>query len=523
MCVVFCFTLNISALTPALPSLFKASAPPLSRKPAPAPIKIPSHPSKVQIQRSASTGYSGPKETSLLFPTTHGSSNALQPGTAQPSSAISLNDDSSAISGTTLARALIANSFILSNDNLGRNRYRSGGNLARQDSATLPGANENGLLISPYWRDRRISGGEVVRSPDSGVDSRIPPVPPIPASLSSALSQTRHLSTEVPRKPPSRSQSLRTDHLSKRATKKPEQQSSSASVTTGTSGNSSPVPTQIPIPGDNPRPPLPQPPPNQSTSSYDSSSDHPLNNPSSSPRNSSQNPTATDPDPAPASTRRSQPPPSLNLPSPPTVTGSEDSSGLRPLPSDNQDEPQQTSISSGAARSEKTAGSAISCEDITKVLTTYRFVSPLKSSFPVYMHESPDPSTPSLSPWSGGLKSHRIDTSSSISFPQTPNSATRRSRNGGSLFDIRNTTSLTPFHCRAQCARHEARLRRIEWVWPEAKRSIATWRSSNWQRSPAFPARPLFALFAKVWRVASVDGRPQSRRVKPSLIWNLFS
>ncbi|KAF9788072.1 hypothetical protein BJ322DRAFT_603409 [Thelephora terrestris] len=127
-----------------------ATTPPLSRKPAPAPIKIPSHPSKVQIQYTASANYSGLKESSaLLPPTAHEPSNSFQPGTTHPSSAISPNDGSSAISGTTLARALIANSFILSNDGHSRNRYRSGCHLVRQDSATLPSANDKGLVVSP--------------------------------------------------------------------------------------------------------------------------------------------------------------------------------------------------------------------------------------------------------------------------------------------------------------------------------------------------------------------------------------
>ena len=424
-------------LTPIFPSLFKATTPPLSRKPAPAPIKIPNHPSKVQIQHTASTSHSCLKENSAPFPPiAYETSNTLQPGTTHPSSAVSLNDDSSAISGTTLARALIANSFILSNDNHGRNRYRSGGNLARQDSATLPGANDNGLVISPYWRDRRISGGEIVRSPDSGVESRIPPVPPIPTSLSSAVSHVRHLSTEMPRKPPSRSQSLRIDRLSHRISKKSELQPSLASAAAGPSDDSTSVPTQIPAFGGNPRPPLPRPPSNQSTLSHGNSMDHPISNPSSPPRDPPPDLNSTPSEQVPASVRRSQLPPSLNLPPPSASTDSEDSSRLRPSHNENQDEPQRTGVSFNTARTEKTMGSATSGEDIAKVLTAYRFGSPLKSSFPVHLHESPDPSTPSLSPWSGDSRSHKTDTSNSMSFPQTPTSASRRSRNGMLLYVI---------------------------------------------------------------------------------------
>ena len=417
----------------------------MSRKPAPAPIKIPTHPSKVQIQRSASTGL---KDTGALFPTaTRELSNALQPGTAHPS-AVSLNDDSSAISGTTLARALIANSFILSNDNPGRNRYRSGGNLPRQDSATLPGANETGLLISPYWRDRRISGGEIVHSPESGIDPHIPPVPPIPPSLSSALSHTRHQSTEVSLKPPSRSQSLQVDRLYNRVSKKPEPSSALANVTVGPSD---PAPTQVPASSNDPRPALPQSPSDPSISSHDNSPSHSLNDTPSPPRNSSADLDATSSsDPVPANSRRSQLPPSLNLPSPSTATDGEDSSRPRPTLSDNQDEPQRTGASSNTTRTENTMGSATSGEDITNVLAAYRFVSPLKSSFPVHMHESPDPSTPSLSPWSGGSRSQRTDTTSSTSFPQTPDSATsKRSRNGGFFCVIRNPARLTLLNLRS--------------------------------------------------------------------------
>ena len=434
MYVAFCFTPNTSTLTQTSPSSpFKITTPPLSRKPAPAPIKIPNHPSKVQIQHSASTYHSGLREVGVLFPgVTYDPSNTLQPGTTNPSSAVSQSDDLSAISGTTLARALIANSFILSNDHPGRNRYRSGGNFARQDSATLPGASDAGLLISPYWRDRRISGGGIVRSPDTGVDFHVPPVPPLPPSLSSALLHTRHLSTEVSRKVPSRSQSLRADPLSNRATKITEEPVPLPlpSVVAGPSDNPAPT-TKAPAPGGTPKPPLPQPPSNEPTPPHDVLSNHSLDIQSGPPRNTSLNPNATSSNPEPLSIRRSQLLPSLNLPSfSSTVTGEKGSS--RPLltPGDNLEEPQQTGASFNTIRTGKTIGSATSGEDITKVLTSYRFVSPLKSAFPVRVHESPDPSTPSSSPWSGGSGSHRTDLSSSTSLPQTPDSATKRSRNG---------------------------------------------------------------------------------------------
>jgi hypothetical protein len=79
---------------------------------------------------------------------------------------------SSAVSGTTLARALFANSFMLSDDRR-TSRPRSSG-VVRQDSATLPRGEH------PFWRDRRISGGEIILSGSSGRGSPVPPVPPVP-------------------------------------------------------------------------------------------------------------------------------------------------------------------------------------------------------------------------------------------------------------------------------------------------------------------------------------------------------
>lgn len=285
-----------------------------------------------------------------------------------------------------------------------------------------------------------------MHSPDSGVDPPIPPIPPIPQSLSSVLSHTRHLSTEVAQKTPSRSQSLRIVRLPSQTSKRPEPPSL-ASVTTSPSDNPTPASTEKSGPGDDPRPPLPQPLSNRSTS-HENPSNHSLSNPSSLPHNSSPNLDATS-GLAAVSIRRSQPPPSLDLPSPSAVTDDEDSLRPHPTLSDNQDEPQRTAATSNTARTEKTVGSATSGEDITKVLTAYRFVSPLKSSFPVHLYESPDPPMLSLSPWSGGSRSHRTDTNDSVSLPQTPNSANKRPQNGASLFVIQNSSGLTPFDCRS--------------------------------------------------------------------------
>src|SRR5882762_9914132 len=100
-------------------------------------------------------------------------------------------ENMSATSGTTLARALIANSFILSDD-ARTSRYRSGTSTgtARQDSATLP-PGEYPFLNSPYWRDKRISGGDIILSPQSGRNSVVPPVPRIPSITSLRLKRSK--------------------------------------------------------------------------------------------------------------------------------------------------------------------------------------------------------------------------------------------------------------------------------------------------------------------------------------------
>jgi hypothetical protein len=144
------------------------------RKPAPAPIRIPNpaiHGPKVQLQRSAQTdsqGITGTTDSTAQLPQD------------SPLSA----ENMSAISGTTLARALIANSFILSSDIHGL-RYRSGLSTSgtRQDSATLP-RGEYAFLNSPYWRDKRISGGDIILTPEAGRSSFVPPIPRMPSASS---------------------------------------------------------------------------------------------------------------------------------------------------------------------------------------------------------------------------------------------------------------------------------------------------------------------------------------------------
>ena len=152
------------------------------RKPAPAPIRIPNpavHGPKVQIQGSNRPDLPGTRSTGqgIWLPS--------QPGS--PMSA----DDISSISGTTIARALIANSFILSSD-VRKSRHRSGMSnmLTRQDSATLP-RGENPFLNSPYWRDKRISGGDIILTPDSSRHPVVPPVPPMPSGSDLAIMSAR--------------------------------------------------------------------------------------------------------------------------------------------------------------------------------------------------------------------------------------------------------------------------------------------------------------------------------------------
>ncbi|KAH7915933.1 hypothetical protein BJ138DRAFT_1140777 [Hygrophoropsis aurantiaca] len=152
------------------------------KKFVPAPILIPHAgptAANLQITHSASTAGPATKPTASLA--VGATSVSHQP------SPIS-SEDISAVSGTTLARALIANSFILSSGDHRSSRYRSG--MTRQDSATLPRGDQP-LINSPYWRDRRISGGEIVLVSETGRESPIPPVPPVPTVGMMFLDQTQ--------------------------------------------------------------------------------------------------------------------------------------------------------------------------------------------------------------------------------------------------------------------------------------------------------------------------------------------
>lgn len=94
-------------------------------------------------------------------------------GTSQPPSHVS-SPASSAVSGTTLARALISNTFVLSIDTRDSRKYRSGvSTLTRTDSATLP------MGDHPFLSSLRgKTSGEGLWS--SGSED-IPPVPPMPS------------------------------------------------------------------------------------------------------------------------------------------------------------------------------------------------------------------------------------------------------------------------------------------------------------------------------------------------------
>ncbi|KAK7460863.1 hypothetical protein VKT23_008793 [Stygiomarasmius scandens] len=121
-------------------TFLKQNTPP--KRTAPSPIKIPRNMPKVQVIRSSvqSASSNNPPplpQPSSIQPVASSSSDPYEPypyPSSYPSSA-----STSAVSGTTLARALIGNTFVLSTDEGYRARYRSGGTgLTRSDSATLP-------------------------------------------------------------------------------------------------------------------------------------------------------------------------------------------------------------------------------------------------------------------------------------------------------------------------------------------------------------------------------------------------
>jgi hypothetical protein len=144
-----------SPILPVVRKLPRSPSPPIRRLP-PSPIQIP----KLLTVRQPSprAASAGSRDSRSYTP-------------------MSADEPSSTISGTTLARALIGNSFILSSDSRS-SKYRSG--LSRQDSATL---GDLSFSNSPYWRDRssrRRHSSDIVVTPESGRGSLVPPIPAVP-------------------------------------------------------------------------------------------------------------------------------------------------------------------------------------------------------------------------------------------------------------------------------------------------------------------------------------------------------
>ncbi|KAI0772876.1 hypothetical protein BD413DRAFT_612365 [Trametes elegans] len=142
-----------------------------TRKPTPSPIQIPNSSRGIKTKLQSSNGL----DTSGIPPP------LPTKNSRPPSPASALTDDiSSAVSGTSMARALMASTFTLSSE-LRASRYRSG--MTRQDSATLP-RGEHPLNSSPYVRERRASSAE----PGSARSSSVPPVPRLPSRAELGLS-----------------------------------------------------------------------------------------------------------------------------------------------------------------------------------------------------------------------------------------------------------------------------------------------------------------------------------------------
>lgn len=105
----------------------------------------------------------------------------------------------SAVSGTTLARALIGNTFVLSTDERDERaaRYRSWGSvLTRTDSATLP-RDENPFLSPPMSHGTPDTNHSLVPLPSNADSVYIPPKNP--RRLSDARRKRQSIGNSIPR------------------------------------------------------------------------------------------------------------------------------------------------------------------------------------------------------------------------------------------------------------------------------------------------------------------------------------
>ncbi|KAJ3882259.1 hypothetical protein F5051DRAFT_436247 [Lentinula edodes] len=158
---------------------------PSFKRTAPSPIKIPNpsmHGPKVQIIRSS------------------GGSKGTWHSPSRPESIHSGDEYSaSAVSGTTLARALIGNTFVLSTDERDERaaRYRSWGSvLTRTDSATLP-RDENPFLSPPMSHGTPDTNHSLVPLPSNADSVYIPPKNP--RRLSDARRKRQSIGNSIPR------------------------------------------------------------------------------------------------------------------------------------------------------------------------------------------------------------------------------------------------------------------------------------------------------------------------------------
>lgn len=182
------------------------------KRPLPSPIKIPTSLSVKSVENLPAAKAGSPplsRNPSLTRSRHHSLTRSRSRLRSRPNSTYSdtdIDNLNSAVSGTTLARALHS-SYALPPSSTSSSPpsampARGKGHLARQDSATLPRGelpfdfNRKSLRSSKssvaasttgstYWRDRRISGNQiVVVSPEDGWSGEVPPVPPIPNGFS---------------------------------------------------------------------------------------------------------------------------------------------------------------------------------------------------------------------------------------------------------------------------------------------------------------------------------------------------